>query len=241
MPIPFLGRRGTMDKKQSDQKPEPTIWDIPDAVWPIIQEILYEQSPAYREVCFLSNVGAFPQASSFITAGAEINSIYYEVLSIAGRAGPIDQVPILIGTHQVPNAAAFIYAGQRIIAYNPVFFHALRWKAHEVELTRTGQPAGERWATLFLLAHELGHHVRGHVATYARDSAYRHNAEYEADDYAVGILKQMGANERDITIFYIAMMYIIGVSPELPSPTHPSTANRIEQIVRRHFFRRTFP
>jgi hypothetical protein len=34
-----------MGKKTSDTKAEPTIWEIPDDVWPLIQTFLDEQYP----------------------------------------------------------------------------------------------------------------------------------------------------------------------------------------------------
>lgn len=35
-----------MDQQKTDTKPVPTIWEIPDDVWPLIQTILDEQYPA---------------------------------------------------------------------------------------------------------------------------------------------------------------------------------------------------
>ena len=38
-----------MDKKKAEHQEQPTIWDIPDDVWPPIQTILDEHYPAKRK------------------------------------------------------------------------------------------------------------------------------------------------------------------------------------------------
>jgi hypothetical protein len=171
-------------------------------------------------VCWLKNVGSVPQHPSFIAADSTIASLYREVLNAAGVGGGNQAVPDLWRSEEVPNAAAMIYGGRRIIVYRSAFFAELGKQAIMVEGQRLGDQAAKRWATLFVLAHELGHHVRGHTATGLGST---HKFEYEADDYAAEILKRMGAPERGLWAGHGAMIYVAGVPPTCrPQPIQVS-------------------
>src|SRR3990170_1989512 len=51
----------------------------------------------------------------------------------------------------VPNAAAIVYKGKRYILYNPSFIGAMN------------KAANTPWASIAVLAHEIGHHLNGHT------------------------------------------------------------------------------
>jgi transposase len=46
MLITLRERRVTIAKKKAEQQEQLTIWEIPDDIWPMIQEILYAHYPA---------------------------------------------------------------------------------------------------------------------------------------------------------------------------------------------------
>ena len=78
------------------------------------------------------------------------------------------------------NAAAFIdrSTGQRVIVYNGNFIEAMR------------RNAGTDWARTQVLAHEVGHHVQGHLT---RPGTNTIEKQAEADEYSGFILHFMGA------------------------------------------------
>ena len=78
-----------------------------------------------------------------------------------------------------PNAVAFIDPrGQRVIAYNGNFMEAMR------------RNAGTDWARTQVLAHEVGHHVQGHLTSPGANTIEK---QAEADEYSGFILHFMGA------------------------------------------------
>lgn len=107
-------------------------------------------------------------------------------------------------------------------------------------------PEGER---LFILAHEIGHIVRGHwsqmgmvylrhipgplerspppdvSSQLAKDaSALSHRQEFEADAYALHALRRMGFTDDD------AMAAFVRLGTRGDTPTHPATRRRIANL-----------
>lgn len=77
------------------------------------------------------------------------------------------------------NAAAFVDRnGRRVIAYNGNFMEAMR------------RNAGTDWARTQVLAHEVGHHVQGHLGSPGANTIEK---QAEADEYSGFILHFMGA------------------------------------------------
>src|SRR5687767_3087768 len=69
----------------------------------------------------------------------------------------------------IPNAAAVVYRGKRYVLYNPDF------------INRLNNAAGNKWASISVLAHEIGHHLDGHTLD-GRGS--RPEIELEADEFS---------------------------------------------------------
>ena len=67
--------------------------------------------------------------------------------------------------------------GQRYIFYNSTFMREL------------GAKTQKYWALVFVIAHEVGHHIAGHLDF----AGQNHRVELEADRYAGFILGRMGA------------------------------------------------
>jgi Caspase domain len=98
----------------------------------------------------------------------------------------------------------------RTILYNPA------WMA---DLQRT---VGSSWFNTSILAHEIGHHLNGHL-----DPDYgNHKAELEADKYSGFILQKLGAS-REQAVLPMAM-----IGTDEPSATHPARAKRVEEVGR---------
>jgi hypothetical protein len=114
-------------------------------------------------------------------------------------------------TTQVDNAAAVIYMNTRYILYNPSFINQL------------DNAANNKWASISVLAHEIGHHLYGHTLD-GRGSQIP--KELEADEYSGVVLKRMGATLQDAQT---AMQLI---SSPNASATHPGQRDRLTAIAR---------
>jgi hypothetical protein len=115
----------------------------------------------------------------------------------------------LIRSANVPNAAAVILKGERYILYNPDFIYDM------------DKVAGSRWASISILAHEIGHHLNGHTLN---NTGSRPELELEADEFSGFVLRKMGAT---LTESQLAMK--IAASQEA-SHTHPAKINRLAAI-----------
>jgi len=112
-----------------------------------------------------------------------------------------------IKTGHVANVEADIRHHQRYIIYNPEF----------VSLVNT--VTKNKWASIFIIAHEIGHHLNGHTLHGMKTQP---GLELEADEFAGFVLCKMGATlqEAQLVMHYIAS--------NVASKTHPG---RIERLV----------
>ena len=82
----------------------------------------------------------------------------------------------------VQNAAAVAYGGKRYVLYNPNFINAL------------DRRTGNQWASISVLAHEVGHHLKGHTVS---GQGSQPATELEADEFSGYALRKMGASLED--------------------------------------------
>jgi hypothetical protein len=109
----------------------------------------------------------------------------------------------------VPNVEATIRHHQRYIVYNPDF------------ITRVNMAAKDKWPAIFILAHEIGHHLEGHTI---RGTNSRPAIELEADEFAGFAVCRMGATLEQAQM---AMHIIANMEA---SKTHPGRADRLAAI-----------
>lgn len=110
----------------------------------------------------------------------------------------------------VPNAAAVVYEGKKYILYNPGFIVAM------------DKAAGTHWASITVLAHEIGHHLNGHTLD-GKGSAPL--IELEADEFSGYVLRKLGATLQEAQI---AMKMIATTKA---TRTHPSKKDRLTAIA----------
>ena len=131
----------------------------------------------------------------------------------------INSIMEVVGLHanfeilpaRIPNAAAVTYAGKRFIVYNPVF------------MAKIDRAAGRSWASIAILAHEIGHHLIGHTL---ERSANQHQSELQADEFSGFVLRKMGASLED------AQIAIKLAGSEIASHTHPAKSDRLLSIAK---------
>jgi hypothetical protein len=109
----------------------------------------------------------------------------------------------------VPNVEAAIKHHERYILYNPEFVNKVN------EVTK------DKWASIFILAHEVGHHLDGHTEAGLRSCPA---IELEADQFAGFVLCKMGATLQQAQL---AMHYISTIAS---SKTHPGRLDRLSAI-----------
>jgi len=116
-----------------------------------------------------------------------------------------------INAANVPNAAAVINGSTRYILYSQSF------------IGQVNSMTNSRWASISILAHEIGHHLNGHTL---ESTGSRPSIELEADEFSGFVLAKMGASlgEAQLAMNTIA-------SENSASSTHPVKSARLEAIA----------
>eukprot|EP01037_Dinobryon_pediforme_P015202 gene15202-15346_t len=109
----------------------------------------------------------------------------------------------------VQNALAYMYNGQRMLYYNVNFIKM----AHD--------DIDPDWAVISILAHEVGHHLLGHI--FVIDSNFKQR-ELEADEFSGFIMYRMGASLDE------ALVTMRTLGPEQETPSHPEKGARLAAI-----------
>jgi len=114
-----------------------------------------------------------------------------------------------VKTGNIPNVEADIRHHQRYIIYNPDF------------VNQVNKAAKSKWASIFIIAHEIGHHLNGHTLKATKSQP---ELELEADEFGGFVLCKMGASleEAQLVMHFIATMEA--------SKTHPGRIDRLTAI-----------
>ena len=124
------------------------------------------------------------QTNNFIS-DAEAENALDRILSVIGASKRF----VLQPCDNINNAVAISYKGVRYILYDKEFMNSIS--------------RGDNWGNLFILAHEVGHHVNGHsldLVLYATEVLEaetlisRRQQELEADEFAGFVLGKLGAS-----------------------------------------------
>ncbi|MCB0739235.1 MAG: hypothetical protein KDC92_17125, partial [Bacteroidetes bacterium] len=128
------------------------------------------------------------------------------ILNQVGLARNFEIMP----SDEVDNAAAIVFEEKRYILYNNEFMKL----ADEI--------SNNSWASISIMAHEIGHHLQGHTLT---QDGSRPPIELEADKFAGFVLARMGATLQD------AQSAIMSLVSEQGSETHPKRSDRLLAIA----------
>jgi hypothetical protein len=109
----------------------------------------------------------------------------------------------------INNAYATLIRNQRYIVYDNNFLENL--DAH----------AGTKWASISVLAHEMGHHFRNHVVDQRGSTPPK---ELEADYFSGYVMAKMGASQ------YEARAAMEKIASAQASGSHPARADRLSAI-----------
>jgi hypothetical protein len=110
----------------------------------------------------------------------------------------------------IDNAMATVLNNERLIIYNKNLF------------TRIDDMDSSYWSSLFIIAHEIGHHLAYNIS----DTTNSIKAELEADIFAGSILFKMGADSNQV----ISAVNSRFISNTKDTKTHPSKYKRITAV-----------
>lgn len=143
----------------------------------------------------------------YFSPSIDAREIISDIISTVG----LKQNFSVMESQTVPNAVALIYKGQRIIAYNPRF------------VSDINTVAGNKWAAVSVIAHEIGHHLNGHTLL---NTGSEPALELEADEFSGFVLRKMGAS---LIQAQAAMKVAAGFKQ---SHTHPAQQDRLTAIAK---------
>ena len=156
------------------------------------------------------------QTNSFISDSKADNALD-RILSVIGASKRF----VLQPCDNINNAVATSYKGIRYILYDRDFMDSL--------------DSGDNWSNLFILAHEVGHHINGHsldILLYAAEAvepetlANQRQQELEADEFAGFILGKLGATLKQTS----SSFNLISSEKDDAYDTHPSKSKRLASI-----------
>lgn len=136
-------------------------------------------------------------------AVADAEAIVNDILNVMGLKGNFE-----IRAADIPNAAAVVYNGKRYVMYNPQF------------ISRLNNATGSDWASVSVLAHEIGHHLNGHTLSGGSEPG----RELEADEFSGYIMQRLGATLEEAETAMKLAADIKGTA------THPGRTARITAI-----------
>ncbi|WP_396141498.1 tetratricopeptide repeat protein [Flavobacterium sp.] len=128
---------------------------------------------------------------------------------------------VLQPCNNINNAVAISYKGIRYILYDNNFMNSINNM--------------NNWGNLFILAHEVGHHINGHsldLILYSSKSvesktlAQRRMQELEADEFAGFILAKLGGDISEVN----KLINKISFNKDDIYSTHPNTTKRLNAI-----------
>ncbi len=117
---------------------------------------------------------------------------------------------ITIVSANVSTAVSFVKNGKRYIGYNPEFIKKINNKTNN------------DWATVSIIAHELGHHLCGHTI---QNNKLNPGDELSADKFSGFILQKMGATLHD------AQLALQSVNTSMDTIKHPPIAIRLIAVT----------
>jgi hypothetical protein len=157
--------------------------------------------------CFYYGEAGEPTKASFdFRSDNEAEKIINAIIDVVGL-----KPNFIIQSAKVPNAAAVILKGKRYVLYNQNF------------ISQMDKVSNSRWASISILAHEVGHHLNGHTLT---NTGSRPDIELEADEFSGFVLRKMGAPLAD------AQLAMKIAASQKASHTHPAKASRLTAIAK---------
>ena len=157
-----------------------------------------------RDICS-SQITSWTTKPASFTSVSDAKTMIAEIIEVIGLKPNFE-----VMAANIDNAAAVVYQSKRYILYNPDF------------ISRLNTAAGNKWASVSILAHEIGHHLNGHTL---ENIGSQPEKELEADEFSGFVLRRMGATLAEAQ----AAMKIAADYKQ--SLTHPGKTDRLTAIA----------
>lgn len=165
---------------------------------------VYSSPGTDRPVGVMNNAVTSCFSDTAETGRASIHNMLTEIINATGL-----QPNFEVRKANVLNIEASITRRKRYILYNPEF------------MEKIDRLSDDKWNSMALLAHEVGHHLNGHTI---KKRGSHHAAELEADEFAGFVLARLGATLEQ------AQKVMLYIASEHGSRTHPSRDLRMKAI-----------
>jgi hypothetical protein len=149
----------------------------------------------------------------------ELEKICNDILK---KVGINDKNFRIISCNSVYNALAFNYKDERFIVADQNFLNFLNNRNEKVN---------DYWFYLFILSHEIGHHLNGHTLKNAPSLEDKRKQELECDKFAGMILRKYNAKESIVVDILKKIPH-----PETDNSTHPTLDKRISAALKGYNF-----
>ena len=173
------------------------------------QKIVVPPKPVQQAVQPANTCGFVKPPKSMVNKFAST----YEAQSVANTIVnklKLNQNFVIEQAPGIENCYAVIERGRRMIRYDNDF------------LERTDQMARTKWASISIMAHEIGHHICGHTQDNIGSTPSK---ELEADKFSGIVMASLGATLEQ------AKAAMNAVSSEQASSTHPGKRDRLSAIA----------
>src|SRR3954465_14441219 len=107
----------------------------------LVNNVSAQKSAQIKDICSSAEIRGWNVKQTDVTTLNEAKTMITDIIAVIGLKPNFE---IMEG--DVDNAAAVIYEGKRYILYNASF------------INRLNATAGNKWASISILAHEIGHH-----------------------------------------------------------------------------------
>lgn len=179
----------------------------------LVPFLTFSQTKDAIELCY-----AVQQNFNQFSSNSEASDALNRILFVTGATPNF----VIMECDKISNAVAVTYKGERYILYDREFLSLISRNSSS-------------WSNLFILAHEVGHHINGHTKDIALGSILsaqeleeQRTEELEADYYAGFVLAKLGATLSETN----AAINLIGSLGDDRFSTHPDKNKRIEAITR---------
>ena len=177
----------------------------------IFSNISFSQSKEGMEICLAMQ-------SNNIMSDTDAEDALDKILDVIGASKNFALIPC----DKISNAVATAYKGTRYILYDKKFMSLINQNTND-------------WSSLFILAHEVGHHINGHsldILLYASDAVdmptleKKREQELEADEFAAFVLAKLGANLSQLN----KVIELISDNSDDTFSTHPNLEKRLARV-----------
>jgi hypothetical protein len=176
-----------------------------------LTNVLYSQNETGLEICF-----QLQEYTKNFTTDYEADLALEKILSTIGASKNF----ILIPCDEIQNAVAITFKGDRYILYDKNFMTEISSITNE-------------WSDLFILAHEVGHHINGHTRDFLLSKVLdseslenQRNDELEADEWAAFVVSKLGASLNEIE----NIIELLGSNKNDLYSTHPDKTKRLAAV-----------